>query len=394
MNKDNSNKQAIDIPEGSGVDQYRIVEKIGEGGMGSVYKAEDTVLKRPVALKFLSPAYNRDREYRERFLREARAAARLSHPNIVSVHGVGEYNDLPYCVMAFIEGKTLIRQGEGVLPIGKILDYGIQIADGIAAAHEKGITHRDLKPANILIDRNDTINIVDFGLAVFTQPEDQDDTESTLTRLTADSAFAGTVGYMAPEQLQGGESGAQVDIFAMGVVLYELTCGAHPFAGSSPAETAARILRDEPVSITEHRPDAPYELMRIVGRCLKKDKSRRFQTARDIRNELLDLKESALIGSVDDSTGSKSGENERVPEEKKFVLTAEIVRKLKTKSPRMVGDRMLYLDNEVSSDILVVYLHPWGGSHRHTAEFLAGLPYRSIAPTLYGFDNSSPNRLP
>jgi serine/threonine protein kinase len=394
MNKDNSSKQAIDIPEGSAVDQYRIVEKIGEGGMGSVYKAEDTVLKRPVALKFLSPAYSQEHEHRERFLREARAAARLSHPNIVSVHGVGEYNDLPYCAMAFIEGRTLIQPGGGVLLFGKIIDYGIQIADGIAAAHEKGITHRDLKPANILIDRNDTINIVDFGLAVFSEPENRDDTETTLTRLTTDSAFAGTIGYMAPEQLQGGESGPHVDIFALGVVLYELTCGVHPFAGASPAETAARILRDEPAAITEHRSDAPYDLMRIIGRCMRKDKSRRFQTARDIRNELLDLKESALIGSVDQNPASTNGENDRLPQEKRFVLTAEAVRKLKTKSPRMVGDRMLYLDNEVSSDMLVVYLHPWGVSHRHTEEFLAKLPYRSIAPTLYGFDHSSPNRLP
>lgn len=385
----------LTISGGTIIDQYRISEKIGEGGMGEVYKAEDTTLKRQVALKFLSYDLSREPASRDRFLREAQAAARLAHPNIVSVYGTGEYKGLPYCAMAFIEGWTLAQiKHRELVTISRVIEYGIQIADAVAAAHENGVTHRDLKPSNIIISSGGTVHVVDFGLALIAETEPDDDEETTVTKLTDRGALAGTIPYMAPEQLRGETAGTPVDIFALGVILHELTCGTHPFAKSSPAETAARILRDEPANVLDRRPDAPYDLARIIHRCLRKDPQRRFQSARDIRNELLDLQESSAGDTADINDLSRTEPLRRRLEEKEFILTAEMVRKLDVKSPKMIGDRLVYLDNGVNSEVLIIFLHAWGLDHRYTVDFLASLPYRGIAPTLYGFDRRSPNRLP
>ncbi len=389
----NDNSAKI-FQKGSLIDQYRIIEKIGEGGMGQVYKAEDTTLKRKVALKFLSQELSRQQQYRNRFLLEARAAAKLIHPNIVNVHGAGQYNGLPYCAMSFIDGRTLAQTlSSQPIPVSRIIDYGLQISEGIAAAHEKGVTHRDLKPSNIIIGDNGTVYVVDFGLALIAELESAGDAEKTATRLTSIDALAGTISYMAPEQLQGEMIGPLVDVFALGIILYELTCGSHPFADTTPVKTAARILRDEPEDIYERRPDAPYDLTRIIGRCLRKDPLRRFQSARDIHNELLDLRESIAARA---QNRELPGGGIKAPnlKEEKFILTADLVRKLENKSPRMVGDRIIYLDNFIDSDTLIIYLQPWGIELPQTTEFMASLPCRGIAPLLYGFDRLSPNRFP
>lgn len=395
MTDRNPTDHGMSLASGTTVGRYTITGRIGAGGMGEVYRAEDESLKRTVALKFLLPELSRTPEYRDRFMQEARAAARLDHPNIVTVHEVGEYEGVPYCVMSYVDGLSLAeRKAVRVIPISRIIEYGIQVAEGIAAAHDGGITHRDLKPGNIIVSDAGSVYIVDFGLAVVADVEAGDDAEATVTRLTAAGAPAGTVPYMSPEQLQAGPIGPHVDIFALGVTLYELTCGVHPFAAESPAETAAGILRDEPADVQTHRPDAPYDLKRIIHRCLRKEPSRRFQSARDVRNELLDLQELMKDTGYDAHEQAAPGSPRQSLEEKGFTLTAEMVRELEAKSPKMIGDQLVYLDNRRDSDVLVIYMHAWGLDHRHTADFLASLPYRCVAPTLYGFDYNSRHRLP
>lgn len=374
----------VPISAGTKVSHYRIVEKIGAGGMGVVYLAEDGNLGRKVALKFLPAHLTADEEVKSRFAREARTAAKLNHPNIVSIHEVGEFKDRPYFVMELVEGEslsTIARRKQ--LPLDRILNYAMQICSGLEEAHRAGIIHRDIKPANILIDKQNRIRLLDFGLATVAGDE----------RLTLTGSTLGTLSYMSPEQLQGGSLGPQSDIFALGIILYELTCGIHPFAESSSAEAAARILRDEPANVRSRRPDVPYDLARIIGRCLKKDPARRFQSAKDISNELLDLRELMGSGSVDVGHAPTRQKRQKDPQEKKFVLTADLVRKLQVKSPEMVGDRLIYLDNNVESDMLVIYMNG-GIDHRHVREFLESLQCRGISPTLYGYDLRSPNRLP
>ena len=288
--------------------RYKIVSKLGEGGMGEVYLAEDTELGREVALKVL-PAIQEDNPERlERFRREARAVASLNHPNIVTLFNVEEAEGRRLLVMERVKGKSLDRIiPPGGLPLAEVFTYAIPMADALAAAHEKGITHRDLKPANVMINDDGQVKVLDFGLAKLAAegvvPVSLEDaaTEAPTqsAALTGEGTVMGTAPYMSPEQLKGKEVDLRTDIFSFGILLYEMVTGKRPFQGESGIELASSILKDTPSSVVEMRDDLPRHLGRIIQHCLEKDPERRFQSAKDIRNELEGLRGEVDSGSLE-----------------------------------------------------------------------------------------------
>ncbi|MCH8028101.1 MAG: protein kinase [candidate division Zixibacteria bacterium] len=278
---DDQTRSFIPLTAGTKVAHYEIISKIGAGGMGEVYLANDTKLDRKVALKFLSVHLSQDETSRARFTREAKAAAKLDHPNIVPVHEVGEYQGRPFFAMAHIEGQSLrdvIRQGK--LTVSGALDLCMQICEGLNEAHNAGIVHRDIKPGNIIIDTKNKPRIVDFGLATISGEEKLTKTGSTL----------GTVGYMSPEQVRGDKVDRRSDLFSIGVVLYELLSGMNPFKADSEAATTHAITQVNPQPLARFNRDVPEELQRIVDKALTKDVSLRYQHADGMLSDLKRLK--------------------------------------------------------------------------------------------------------
>ena len=272
---------------GRTISHYKITEKLGEGGMGVVYKAEDTKLERTVALKFLAAHLLNDDEAKARFLREAKAAAGLNHPNICPVYEIGEAEGKTFLSMAFIEGEPLEPRIErGPLPLKDALDIGRQIADGLQAAHEKGVVHRDIKPANVMVDAKGRATIMDFGLARLTEA----------SRLTKANQTMGTVAYMSPEQAQGMEVDNRSDIWALGVVLYEMVRGQRPFQGEYDQALLYEIVHEEPAALTGLRTGVPIELEFTVGKCLAKDRDDRPASAQEVARELRTLGEKLTSG--------------------------------------------------------------------------------------------------
>jgi Tol biopolymer transport system component len=277
------------LPSGERLGPYEIVSPIGSGGMGDVYRARDTRLAREVAVKVLPARLARDEERQRRFEVEARAASTLSHPNIVAVHDIGSHDGAPYVVQELLEGETLReRLDEGPPPTRKALEYAIQIARGLAAAHERGIVHRDLKPANIYITRDGLVKILDFGLAKLIHDDtgaagDADGAGlATMTRGTTAGSVLGTVGYMSPEQAHGQGADHRSDIFAFGTVLYEMLTGRRAFRGESAVATMSAIIKEEPPEISDTGRAVPPALERLVFHCLEKRPEDRFQSARDL----------------------------------------------------------------------------------------------------------------
>ncbi len=273
--------------------QYEILSPLGAGGMGEVYRARDTRLDREVAIKVLPQLVSLDSERLLRFEQEARAAAALNHPNILSVYQMGTYLTIPYIVSELLEGKTLTEvMRPGPLPPRKAIDYAIQIARGLAAAHDKGILHRDLKPENLFITKEGRVKILDFGLAKIAQP---DESRANLTQtITLPGVAIGTVGYMAPEQVRGLATDHRADIFSFGVILYEMLMGQRAFHGPTSADTMSAILSQEPPSISQLAPDTPFALERVVHRCLEKYPEQRFQSASDLAFALEALSDPAV----------------------------------------------------------------------------------------------------
>ena len=274
---------------------YRILAPLGSGGMGEVYLAEDTKLGRRVALKILPPELAADADRRRRFEREARAAAALNHPNIVTIHSVEEADELHFLTMEVIDGQTLVSHiAANGLPWSRFFDWAIQLADAISAAHQQGVVHRDIKPANVMITREGRVKVLDFGIAKLKAPEPN--AATTTASATAPYQVLGTVVYMSPEQAEGRVVDERSDIFSLGVVLHEMATGTAPFKGDTAMSVLSSIIKEQAPPVSTARQDAPHELERIISRCLAKDAGRRYQTAVDLRTELEDLR--ALISSA------------------------------------------------------------------------------------------------
>lgn len=291
---------------GTTVSHYRITGKLGSGGMGDVYEAEDTELRRKVALKVLPEDLASDPERLERFKREARAVASLNHPNIVTLHSVEESDGRHFLTMELVDGQSL----DAVIPdagfdLERLFELAIPIADALSAAHEKGVVHRDLKPANVMVGEDGRLRIVDFGLAkLWEEGLEDSDTRLATEGLTKEGVAMGTAPYMSPEQLQGKEIDHRSDLFSLGILLFEMTTGRRPFKGQSSIELASAILKDTPDSVTNVREGVPRHLGRIIKHCLEKDPDLRFQSAKDVRNELAGLKDEVKSGEVPLSTGA------------------------------------------------------------------------------------------
>ena len=282
---------------GERVGQYRILDKIGEGGMGVVWKARDENLERFVALKFLT---NIDAQSRDRFKQEARAASALNHPGIVTVHDILEHNGQPCIVMEYIDGRPLDQAIPfGGMPAKEVIRIGAQIAEALSAAHHAGIIHRDLKPSNVIVMRDGRPKLLDFGLAKRHCASVPDDSTLTVSNpQTAKGMILGTVNYMSPEQAQGQTVDTRSDIFSLGLLLYEMATGRKAFAGETMMATVTSILRDDPKPISQENLAVPSELERVVVQCLRKDPERRLQTALDIRNALEEVRHEIESGSM------------------------------------------------------------------------------------------------
>jgi eukaryotic-like serine/threonine-protein kinase len=279
------------LANGSRLGRYLIISPLGAGGMGEVYRAEDTLLDREVALKVLPDRLAFNSESLRRFSREAKALAALSHPNILAIHDFVATEDLSFVVMELLEGETLrARLLKSPLPWRQVAEIGAAIAEGLGAAHSKGIIHRDLKPENIFLTQHNGVKILDFGLARVTPVlNNQEFSKSpTMSYVTESGAVLGTLPYMSPEQIRGDAADSRSDIFSLGCVLYEMLSGKSPFAGNTAAETSAAILRDEPPKLSNITP----EFTRLLQLCLQKDPEYRLNSAHDLVFALKDMRDS------------------------------------------------------------------------------------------------------
>ncbi len=286
---------------GETLGHYRILEKIGEGGMGEVYVAEDTKLKRQVALKLLPEAMAADAERLQRFQREAEAIAALNHPNIVTIFSVEEDQGHHFLTMELVKGVDLADKipAQG-MNLEQIFGVAIPVAEALAAAHEQGVVHRDLKPANIMVGDGDRVKILDFGLAKLAagMVGEGSTTQMATDSITQEGRILGTVSYMSPEQAEGKPIDGRSDIFSLGVVLYQMATGEQPFKGDTNLSTLSSILKDDPDSVTELRTNLPRHLGRIITHCLEKDPKRRYQSAQDVVNELTALEGEIASGKT------------------------------------------------------------------------------------------------
>ncbi|MEP6707398.1 MAG: alpha/beta fold hydrolase [Pyrinomonadaceae bacterium] len=308
---------------------YQINARIGTGGMGEVYLAQDSRLGRKVALKMLPDFFTRDDERVRRFQQEARAASALNHPNIITIYEIGEIDSRHFIATEFIEGETLLRRmTNSPMKIVEVLDVATQVARALSAAHQAGIAHRDIKPGNIMLRPDGVVKVLDFGLAKLTEQKGDDLEAATLVH-TKQGIVMGTAHYMSPEQARGQKMDARTDIFSLGVVIYEMVTGRVPFAGETMTDVLASILMLEPPSLSQSAPEVPDELQRIVHSALRKDKEKRYQTAGEMLNDLKSLKQ-RLEFDVESgraaTPASRSSPGVPLEQEIRFCTTADGVR--------------------------------------------------------------------
>jgi len=392
----------LTIPKGAKLGEYEIVSLLGSGGMGEVYRALDPRLGRDVAIKVLPSFLSSDPERLRRFEQEARAAAALNHPNILAVHHMGTYEGAPYLVSELLEGGTLREQmNDGSVPLRKAVDYGVQIAHGLAAAHDKGIIHRDLKPENLFVSRDGRVKILDFGLAKLLHPKPVQ--TATLTKVddeTEPGVVMGTAGYMSPEQVRGHPADHRGDIFAFGAILYEMLAGRRAFKGQTSADTMTAILKEEPPGISQIVPTVPPGLQRVVHRCLEKNPEQRFQSTSDLGFALESFSDSAVAPGAGRSAGPTARLNWRmsVAAVAGVVLLAAwlVWRSSPLAIPRVEGVRQLTDDGEpkteggLATDGLRVYFNEGQSSSQSrriaqvssTGGQTSSLPTRFKSPSL------------
>jgi len=298
---------------GQSLGYYRVIDKLGQGGMGTVYRALDTRLGRPVAIKVLPREAMIDLDRKKRFMQEARAASALNHPGIVTIYDISTADGVEFIAMECVEGLTLQQLiGHKGLPLREALDYAVQLSDALASAHAAGIVHRDLKPSNIMVTAKGLLKVLDFGVAKLTEPGSSDDPAATQTLLTREGAVMGTAAYMSPEQAEGKRVDGRSDIFSFGSVLYEMLTGRRAFQRETTTSTLSAILRDEPKPLRETAPQVPREVERIVGLCLRKDLRRRFQHMDDLKIALDALREESDSGRLA-TDGITTGKQARRP---------------------------------------------------------------------------------
>ncbi len=370
---------------GQTISHYKILEKLGEGGMGVVYKAQDTKLDRLIALKFLPQHMSTSEQDKARFIQEAQAAAALNHPNICTIHGIEEYESQTYIVMEFVEGQTLREKGSNV-PLKQAIEIGIQMADGLAAAHEKGIVHRDIKPENIMIQKDGRVRIMDFGLAKL----------KSASRLTKAGSTVGTTGYMSPEQVQGMETDHRTDIFSLGVLLYEMFAGQSPFKGVHETAINYEIVNVDPDPISTIKPEIDPELDTIVLDCLAKDLKERCQSVAEVARDLKRIKRASSRQRV--SRVSLARPAYRLPEEEMQGSSerrglAGFVARMRNVSLLWVALSILFFITTIVS--FLIFREKGTSSSAQVFRFTIGLPDTvsglSHNPSLHGAPVVSPD---